>query len=33
MGVKAALDADDYLEDLERDVRAEASGDVAAADD
>jgi thioredoxin reductase (NADPH) len=33
MGVKAALDADDYLEELERDVRAEASGDVAAADD
>ena len=32
MGVKAALDADDYLEELERDVRAEAGGDVAAAE-
>jgi thioredoxin reductase (NADPH) len=33
MGVMAALDADDYLEELERDARAEASSDVAAADD
>jgi len=33
MGVKAALDADDYLEELERDARAEAGGDVAAAGD
>ena len=33
MGVKAALDADDYLEELERDTRAAASSDVAAAGD
>jgi len=32
MGVKAALDADDYLEELGRDARAEASSDVAAAE-
>ena len=32
MGVKAALDADDYLEELERGARAEASSDVAAAE-
>ena len=32
MGVKAALDADDYLEELERDTRAAASSDVAAAE-
>ncbi|RLM59229.1 thioredoxin reductase [Halobellus sp. Atlit-31R] len=30
MGVKAALDADDYLEDLEREQTAEAAGEVAA---
>jgi len=30
MGVKAALDADDYLEDLEREQKAEASSEVAA---
>jgi len=32
MGVKAALDADDYLEELERDARAAASSDVATAE-
>ena len=32
MGVKAALDADDYLEELERTAPAEAGGDVAAAE-
>jgi thioredoxin reductase (NADPH) len=30
MGVKAALDADDYLEDLEREQKAEAGSEVAA---
>ena len=32
MGVKAALDADDYLEELERGASAAATGDVAAAE-
>ncbi|MFB6250344.1 MAG: NAD(P)/FAD-dependent oxidoreductase [Halobellus sp.] len=32
MGVKAALDADDYLEKLEREGRAEAGGEVATAE-
>ncbi|MFA1611089.1 NAD(P)/FAD-dependent oxidoreductase [Halobellus rubicundus] len=32
MGVKAALDADDYLEELERGAKAEAGGEVAAAE-
>ena len=31
MGVKAALDADDYLEEFERGASAAATGDVAAA--
>jgi len=33
MGVKAALDADDYLEELKREAKAGAGGEVAAAGD